>query len=240
MTHSVNFAGPSSSLHYGQPFRFDFQVRYSGELVAADSLPTVTFTDSSGTELVTAQNTVNESTGVYYYDYTLPSDGPAGIWLIELNYLYQAVAQETKHNFRVEDRAAFNPTSITTVTADGIRHFCRSIPRTIVTDDMILLYIFESSAYIEQIKADNANVQAVLLSKFFDVCVATFTNYLSQVQENITAVSLEDAYQFLKELRVKRERWMELVTGTARQDVSFTNIVPVISSGSISTIRLSD
>ncbi len=240
MVNSVDFVPPSRALHYGQPFRFDFQTRSSGDLIDADANPTITITDSGGTDLVTAQSTGREGVGLYYYDYTIPSTGPAGQWLITLSYAISTVSQTTKHNFVVQDKVVFDPTAITSVTSEGVRYFCGQIAESVVTDEEIQLYIFETGAYVDQIKATSADTQAVLLAKFFDACVATFSLYMSKIAEQINAIAMEDVKMFLNDLKARRERWMDLITGTARQTPAFTNIVPAVALGSISTIRMNE
>lgn len=238
MTNAVDFTPPTGSLHFGQPFRFDFQVRSSGDLVDADSEPTITITDASGTEVVIAQSTTRDATGLYHYDYTISAAGPGGVWLIELNYEYLAEAQETKHNFSVRDKVIFDPSGITTLDVPTVRWICRQIPVAIVPDEAIQIYIFESNAYIEGVKNSSATAQYVLLAKVFDVAVMAFANYISQIQEQVAAITLEEARAFQSELKRRRERWMDLIIGMTSTSVSFTSKVPARSSGSISNVRL--
>lgn len=46
---------------------------------------TITIEDSAGTQKVTDAAMTKESTGYYYYDYTIPDDGATGEWTTEVN-----------------------------------------------------------------------------------------------------------------------------------------------------------
>jgi uncharacterized protein YfaS (alpha-2-macroglobulin family) len=54
---------------------------FNGNLVDPDS-QTITIYDSNNTQKQQFTSATQESTGVYYVDYTIPSDGATGSWKV--------------------------------------------------------------------------------------------------------------------------------------------------------------
>jgi len=63
---------------------------------------TCTIKDSTDTIKVDAESMTKESTGVWYYDYTVPADGPTGTWLVTLTGTLGTFTAKNVEAFDVE------------------------------------------------------------------------------------------------------------------------------------------
>jgi hypothetical protein len=68
--------------------------------VATVTSARITITDADGSTQVDEVSGTKEATGIYYYDYTFPNDGPAGNWI--------ALWLGTVGSFKAKQETEFN------------------------------------------------------------------------------------------------------------------------------------
>jgi len=68
----------------GETIRLKVTVKDESAALINPATTVVSITNPSGTSKVAAASMTNESTGVYYYDYTIPTTGVLGTWTYEV------------------------------------------------------------------------------------------------------------------------------------------------------------
>jgi len=98
---------------------------YEDNPVAATSTPTIVIYDPTRTVKVNAQDMTADSTGIYSYSYTIPSDGTTGLWeAVVTTAVGSQTAQQLNDYFNVTGSPAqvlinsISDTTIPTVSAD--------------------------------------------------------------------------------------------------------------------------
>ena len=70
--------------YQGETVRIKASVTDTDGTLTDPSSIKITIHDADGTAKITDQDMTKDATGKYYYDYTIPGDGQAGLWRVQV------------------------------------------------------------------------------------------------------------------------------------------------------------
>ena len=231
---------PQGSLLYGEIHTWRMQIRDGTGTRIDPTSQQVTVQVTDPTEVIKLSiptYATRSGTGLYYYSYTLPAIGPAGVWKITFTYTIGTDTPIHTRKFVVDQIEVVNyAVTPTTITVSWMRGYMDNISEALLSTSTLAMYILKDELYINTRKSPVAPDDIITWAKITRIAFHAYGWYTSQHERTFSEEENINNRQTLAQMEAEAIDWELLALNASSEEFTVTaNSVAAVYGKSVST-----